>query len=204
MLMGEAYLLNFAEGLSATYEPTVLSDVIAGTVHSAPDVESSNLAEAEPVSVMDGVEMEPLSGEGIDAVAMVISRGGRYVVNDVITDRSINARTDWRVSYPLTRYRNYKPFDEIFPSFDIPPVRKDCEVFGDRRRDSAGYNRPVDAPLDADVSVLLWGNGVANFDASDDAREPCRHQKTSAVRGGVGLTRVVSNGGWNQILGSPR
>ncbi len=154
-IMGEAYLVNVNEGLAVTYSATALADVFTDFEHTAPGSSSPNLSEAEPIAIIDGITHQVVSDEGIDAVAMVLSMNKEFLINDVVSAPSINARTEWVMSYPLARHRNYKPHDVL-----VDENIRHCEAFG---RKSPGQGEPtVMAILDSTTGVLAWGNGQSN------------------------------------------
>jgi hypothetical protein len=91
--------------------------------HTSPFDPSPNLAEAKPVATsMTGVDVVPESGEGIDAVATVLSHD--VYENDVVTEETIGTSTDWVISYPLTGYKNHRPI-----TVTIDGDERNCETF---------------------------------------------------------------------------
>lgn len=114
-IAAEMTLLNVKKGLAASYTATALSqfkdkDLEKNHIsHTSPSDPSPNLAEAKPlVTSMTGVDVVPESGQGIDAIAAVLSHD--VYENDVVTEESIGASTDWVISYPLAGYKNHRPF----------------------------------------------------------------------------------------------
>jgi len=153
-ISGEMNLVNVGEGLAAGYTATALDHFNDQFAHTSPWDDSPHLGEAEPVATAsNGVDVVPESGEGIDAVAMVLGLDGPSIIsNDVIVADSIGARTDWVLSYPLDGYKNYRPFP-----VSIEGSERQCETFGL----STAQGEPfVELRADTAVSVLeSWGNG---------------------------------------------
>ncbi len=153
-LMGEVTLVNVAEGLAVSYQPAALNELMGEVPHTAPGNSSPNLADADPVALVGGELIEPASGEGIDAVALALTGNAFNVYNDVISSPDINARTDWVLSYPLTPYKNYKPY-----STESDGEILDCEVFGDLEPEG-GDSTVEDAPS-TEGGILTWGQRTA-------------------------------------------
>jgi hypothetical protein len=140
------------EAPSVSYTPASLINLLAEVAHTPPGSDSPNLAEADTTAVIDGAAVEPVSGEGIDAVALALTQGADTLTNDVITSRAINARTEWAISYPLDAYKRYRPF-----SATIDGQVLECDPFGDRSP-APGAAR-VDVPDDFPHGVISWGAG---------------------------------------------
>ncbi len=153
-ISGEMNLVNVGEGLAAGYTATALDHFNDQFAHTSPWDDSPHLGEAEPVATAsNGVDVVPESGEGIDAVAMILGLDGQSTIsNDVIVKDSIGARTDWVLSYPLDGYKNYRPFP-----VSIEGSERQCETFGL----STAQGEPfVELIVDAALAALeSWGNG---------------------------------------------
>ena len=157
---GSASLVRVEDGLSAGYSAIALNDFADSISHTAPNALSPSLSDANPVAILpNGVEQAPSSGEGVDAVALVLSAGNNgykpTVTNQVISASGINARTEWVISYPLTGYKSYRPYEVT-----IDNESKSCETFG----------LPPENELptveirarDREQVLVSWGGGVEN------------------------------------------
>lgn len=194
LLLGEAWLVNVREGYSASYVPVTLNKVFSVPVHEHPEHLSPNLSEADPVITIDGEDVVPGSGEGIDAVAMAIALGeGSEMINDVVTSDTVQARTDWVISYPLDTYKNYKPFAIVDGDTTVY-----CEGFGDSAP-TAGQPT-VRAFLETSGSgVWSWGLGQTNYYSSPFSPVPVLPQTATLCR----PVNVVAFGGREPILVNP-
>ncbi len=158
-ISGEMNLVNVGEGLAAGYTATALDHFNDQFSHTFPWDASPHLGEAEPVATAsNGVDVVPESGEGIDAVAMVLGLGGQSTIsNDVIVADSIGARTDWILSYPLDGYKNYRPFP-----VSIEGSERQCETFGiHSRQGEPSFEIPLDKAI---ASLVSWANGINTED----------------------------------------
>ncbi len=158
LISAEMTLVNVKEGLAASYTATAFhefKDKMKDQIpHTSPSDSSPTLAEATPVATLEnGVDVVPLSGEGIDAVAMIMSPIGRSsITNDVVTENAIAASTDWVISYPLDGYKNYRPF-----SVSIDGVERHCETFNLPPKNGGPV---VQSPLgDSNGVFFSWGQG---------------------------------------------
>ncbi len=151
-------LVKVRQGLSATLRAVAIADFAESIPHTSPAADTPGLADADPVAVLDdGTVFEPPSGEGIDAIAMLLSRpdlpgnsGSRHdIVNDVITVAGIAASTDWIVAFPL---RGYAP--ERAPNAEVGGEPRLCETTGN-------FNSGEDfvQTSTCGYSWLLWGGG---------------------------------------------
>ncbi len=153
-------LVNVEKALSATLPATPLRNVMGNVPHTAPDAETPNLMDADAIVQMpDGTTLEPASGEGIDAVAMVLAvqepqPPGNFspgvIANDVITAKGVNASTDWIVTLPLRGYRTYG--DVIEYEGEV----RQCDPLGAAiiTENFVTFNRSLDR------SWSTWGEGV--------------------------------------------
>jgi len=99
-------LIRVDQGLSAALPAQAINDFSELIPHTAPDSELPNLASADPVAALPtGVTVEPESGLGIDAIALILTtRDLSRIGNDVITVDGIAASTDWIITFPLRPY----------------------------------------------------------------------------------------------------
>lgn len=152
-LAGFLSLVNVEKGLSADLAATALRNLNEDIAHTAPGDPSPNLAEASPVAVLpDGSEWLPESGEGIDAVAKVLSPIETGAIsNEVTTLNSVGASTDWVVTFPLAGYREYRS-------------PREAEIDGKRRTCSSSYQRTDSQDglrtTHEDLPWYGWGGGV--------------------------------------------
>jgi hypothetical protein len=126
-LNGELILVNVAQGLATSYPATALGDFTDTHLHRTPSIDFPTLSDASAVArLADGSTLIPQSGQGIDAVAQVLSLGNQSILrNDVILNDAIGARTDWVINYPLAGYKTYRPF-----AVEINGATRHCESFG--------------------------------------------------------------------------
>ncbi len=127
LVNGELILVNVNQGLATSYPATVLGNFTNTHLHQAPEVDFPTLADAAPVVTQaDGTDVFLESGQGIDAIAQVLSLDNQAtLVNDVILNEEIGARTDWVISYPLAGYKVFRPF-----TVELNGVTRHCESFG--------------------------------------------------------------------------
>lgn len=127
LINGEMILVNVAQGLSTSYSATALGNFTDVHLHRAPDIDFPTFADAKAVVTQaDGTEIIPQSQQGIDAIAQILSIDNQAtLVNDVILNEEIGARTDWIISYPLAGYNIYRPFTVEFDG-----ITRHCESFG--------------------------------------------------------------------------
>lgn len=112
-IIGHFDLVNVLLGLSSEQPAIGLRDFSAFIPHTAPDAISPNLADAEPVArLSSGQVVVPDSGEGIDAIALLLStKEEGTITNDVVLSTEVAARTDWIVSFPLRGYKEYGDYE---------------------------------------------------------------------------------------------
>ena len=104
-------LVNVSLGLSSALPAIGLLDFMKAIPHTAPGDEHPNLFDADPIAHLnDGTIVTPDSGEGIDAVALLLSTHEGIMSNDVVLSAGVAARTDWIISFPLRGYREYGSF----------------------------------------------------------------------------------------------
>jgi hypothetical protein len=126
-LYGYGVLINTIEGTNATYDAIALDNFFApDTVfHTNPGSLEPSLGNAFPVSnILDGTEIYETSfdnyngvGGGWNAVSSLFMHS--VVVNDYVTEPSIDAGTDWVLTFPTKRaYVNgvdpADPFTRVF------------------------------------------------------------------------------------------
>jgi hypothetical protein len=152
-ISGELTLVRVADGLAASLEATALHNFSDSIPHTAPWSASPNLAEADPVAKLPGQDsaVVPTSGLGVDAVATVLGLGPLgTVANDVVTLSSIDASTDWVLSYPLDGYRRYRPF-----TANIGGEERGCETLGQLHSEGEPH---IEIPVDHQA-LRSWGGG---------------------------------------------
>ncbi|WP_151705419.1 hypothetical protein [Nitrincola alkalilacustris] len=124
-LTGEMILINVQRGLAAQYIPVGLNRFNAGLPHTAPSSAHPNLTDARPrLNSFD----PPLWGdvtpaEGLELVADALRASS--LTNDVTLLDSVDARTDWIISYPLQGYGYTKPYQVT-----LNGVQRYCDTFG--------------------------------------------------------------------------
>jgi hypothetical protein len=148
-LTGELILVNVEQGLAASYTATILGDFTNKPLHRAPSIDFPTLADAEPVvKLRTGAKVTPLSGQGIDAVAMALGLDAHTTLeNDVVILEEIGARTDWIISYPLAGYKVYRPF-----TVEVNNEVRHCEAI---RGAPVGDNAPT-----VKVSLDDWAGSL--------------------------------------------
>lgn len=164
LISGQFSLVNVPQGLAAELPALGLRNFADAILHVAPESATPNLLDAAPVATLtSGEQVVPDSGEGIDAIALVLEDRTAWITNEVITEPGINAATDWVISFPLTAYRLYRP-NRFF--------------FGEQERAcsatnlSQGPNGPmVEAPLGRSY-WFSWGSGDVACDGCDIAIDP--------------------------------
>jgi hypothetical protein len=163
LISTELTLVNVEKGLAASYTAIAMDQFNNKFkdqfVHTSPSDSSPNLAEAAPVativnSILRPTDIVPLSGTGIDAVAMVLSLTIRSsITNDVVTEDAIAASTDWVVSYPLDGYKNYRPFTVMKDGQE-----RHCETFNFPPEDGEPF---VQSTLGGNNGLFAsWGQGA--------------------------------------------
>lgn len=163
-ISGHFNLVNVEQGLSAEHVATGLTDFSETMAHTSPfNTGSPSLAEADPTAILPSGEQVDLGpGQGIDAIALLLSTNEGYIANDVVTAVDIGASTDWVVSFPLRGYKSYGFFD-----LEIDGVTRSCNHYrradGEAQTIQAGLNGPW----------MGWGGGAfAGGSPSDIAPEP--------------------------------
>ena len=201
-ISGLATVINVSDGLSASYRPLSFVEFADQIPHTTPSADSPTLADANPVAILPGgQEFTPQSGEGIDAVAYLIgvsSNGlnaiqnneefdrdytGQYaghITNQVIQSTAIGARTEWVLSYPLSGYKSYRPFE-----VSVDGEVRQCETVGSSIQDGGSLLIPKHAavygpvPVHSDHAwriIESWGAGnrlkIGVLDISPPGPEP--------------------------------
>ncbi len=201
-ISAEMTLLNVKKGLAASYTATALSQFKDKEIeknhisHTSPFDPSPNLAEAKPVATsMTGVDVVSESGEGIDAVATVLSHD--VYENDVVTEETIGASTDWVISYPLAGYKNHRPI-----TVTIDGDERNCETF----KLPPVEGEPIVDSESASLEPIFisWGQGhqIGNeaINPGDIAPRPPRIKVGTALCSAV---NVISFEGKPPILAFP-
>jgi len=160
-------LVSVQTGLAAALPATAIKQFAADIAHTAPASAEPDMGSADPIAIVaDGRTFVPPSGEGLDAIALLLSPSGAIdfpspnakvdVANDVITNRSIRADTDWIVSFPL---RGYRPAG--FENAMINGAPRVCEASTDIAQGEAYVESTF-------CSVLwrAWGSGASYQTAS--------------------------------------
>lgn len=112
-IIGHFDLINVSLGLSSEQPAIGLRDFSPLVRHTAPNDTSPNLEDAAPTARLDtGEIVVPASGEGIDAIALLLStKEEGTITNDVVLSTDVAANTDWIVSFPLRGYREYGDYE---------------------------------------------------------------------------------------------
>jgi len=114
-ISGRFSLINVERGLAAELPALGLRHFNDFIPHVAPESIVPSLLDAMPVATLvSGEEVVPESGEGIDAIALLLEDRSQWITNEVITEPGIGAATDWVLSFPLTAYRLYRPHRFFF------------------------------------------------------------------------------------------
>ncbi len=144
-------LINVTQGLATALPATAIDEFAERIPHTAPDSNTLTLEYADPIATLpDGSIVEPPSGEGIDAIAMLLAAGDwASIVNDVITLDGIAASTDWIISFPLSGYRLYGPHQ-----LEIDGQMRSCSSSGNDKDTLPYVVEPVNTPWG------LWGGGA--------------------------------------------
>ena len=110
-LYGYGVLINVAEGTNATYDAVALddfvsaSDINAAPIHAFPGDNNPSLNDATPFAqVLDSSSFSVVKAdfnEGIDAVSAVLMHSS--IMNDYVLEPTINAGTDWVVTFPTKK-----------------------------------------------------------------------------------------------------
>ena len=107
-IIGHFDLVNVSRGLSSEQPAIGLRDFSQEIAHTDPSSSSPSLLDSNPIARLgSGTLVEPSSGEGIDAVALLLSTQEGSIVNDVVVGSGVAASTDWIVSFPLRGYKSY-------------------------------------------------------------------------------------------------
>lgn len=157
-IVGHFDLINVAQGLSSEHSATGLTNFAEVIPHTSPEnSDSPNLAEADPIAKLpSGEVVEPETGEGIDAVAILLSTRNGNIINDVVTSAEVGASTDWIVSFPLRGYKTYGSY-----TAEVDGVMRICN------QDSIGGNGPS-VSLRADQYPWFgWGGGDTSGGSND-------------------------------------
>lgn len=142
-ISGHFNLVSVEQGLSAEHVATGLKNFASTIAHTAPfDTSSPSLAEADPTARLpSGIQVDLGPGQGVDAIALLLSTNQGYITNDVVTAAEIGARTDWVVSFPLRGYKSYGAYN-----LNIDGVTRSCNhyrrAFGEALTIVAGSNGP--------------------------------------------------------------
>tara|TARA_R110002110_G_scaffold245617_3_gene462007 strand:- start:54391 stop:55800 length:1410 start_codon:yes stop_codon:yes gene_type:complete len=112
-LYGYGVLINVDEGTNATYSAVALDDFVSTNldpgsvpIHFAPGTVDPGLVDATPVAqVLDSsagfTTVTSSFAEGIDAVSAVLMHSA--IMNDYVLEPTINAGTDWVVTFPTKK-----------------------------------------------------------------------------------------------------
>ena len=124
-ISGEMILINVQRGLAAQYTPIGLSQFNAGLPHTSPSSSSPNLTDARPRlnTFNPPVWGDATPAEGLELVANALRASS--LTNDVTLLDSVDARTDWIISYPLQGYGYTKPYQVT-----LNGVQRSCDTFG--------------------------------------------------------------------------
>lgn len=112
-IVGHFDLINVPLGLASEQPAIGLRDFTEVIPHTAPESSTPTLEDADPTARLESGEVVvPASGEGIDAIALLLSTGEEATItNDVVLVSSVAASTDWIVSFPLRGYKDYGAYE---------------------------------------------------------------------------------------------
>ena len=165
-MAGHFDLIDVQNGFAAESAAIALRNFTTNLIpHTAPGVASPNLSDADSMAVMsNGEELEPASGDGIDAVALVLSSKHK-MTNEVVTLEEIGASTDWVVSFPLRGYKVY--------------ATQGTQAAGNVQTCQASGYAATDPPYITELipgSWQSWGDGMSNGQGIDiDPVPPVRY-----------------------------
>ncbi|WP_151705420.1 hypothetical protein [Nitrincola alkalilacustris] len=110
-LSGEMMLVNVAKGLATEYPAIAFREFMHNPVHAKPQADKPDLSSAR---------------EGAYRLNQLLQVSEDMLGNDVTMDASINAQTDWIISYPLIGYEEpLSPWDEIMVNGEL----RQCDSF---------------------------------------------------------------------------
>jgi len=148
-LYGYGVLINVAQGTDAGYDAIAVDDWIdtqgQGFFHSGPgDLLPSIASEADlSYDVFDeGGVVSGVAFTGADSVSATMMQGS--IANDYVLESTINAGTDWVVTFPTKRfYVNSSPAIEPFTNDWSSVTSTACEIFSIEY-----WNREEGTPVD--------------------------------------------------------
>lgn len=134
-LYGYGVLINVQEGTNATYDAVALDDFTTLSIHREPGSVQPSLADAQNY----GQVLEAGAGasvvdfdttNGIDAVSAVLMHSS--ISNDYVLEPSINAATDWVITFPTKRQYVDREEPAIAPFTQVwnAETGNACEVIG--------------------------------------------------------------------------
>lgn len=205
-LYGYGVLIDVDEGTAATYDAVALESFGTSGLHTEPGSLDPSLNNADPIfAVINGTSViTGTASTGIDAVSAIIMHD--TVSNDYVLEPTIDAGTDWVMTFPTKR--DYVAFDE--DSDVIAPftrhwdteVSEACESFEieywDREEGSPvappGSNdfSPKPETPEADPFSLCAEANVLTFNDSNVLEASSRTGKSFGLEEGF-------NNGWARI-----
>lgn len=128
-------LINIEEAVSVNYTATALSNTGIESVHEHP--------------LRSTIDLSRVTG-GIEAVAKALNAS--KITNDIVNLESINASTEWVLTYPLAGYGYHQGRETL-----IDGQVRYCDSFG---TDNLGPDSPLGGALLGDpIRLSLYGGG---------------------------------------------
>ncbi|WP_409525895.1 hypothetical protein [Nitrincola sp. MINF-07-Sa-05] len=109
-LSGEMMLVNVAKGLATEYPAIAFREFMHNPVHPKPQADKPDLSSTR---------------EGAYRLNQLLQVSEDMLGNDVTMDASINAQTDWIISYPLIGYEEPSSWGEVMINGEL----RQCDSF---------------------------------------------------------------------------
>ncbi|MCF6301160.1 MAG: hypothetical protein L3J52_08600, partial [Proteobacteria bacterium] len=169
-LQATASILNVGEGTAFTFKGLVLDNFYPEDTiwHTAPDNHQSpsmNDAMLASLLINDGEIIQSQWENGFEAVSALIMNN--EVINDFAMNVSINAKTEWVLTFPTKHY--YVNGDEVLEPFQnlYNPQAGSCEIFTptvwDRESHQDVFIDLGDPPGPNTIRQFCWSSNVVVF-----------------------------------------
>ena len=210
-LYGYGVLIDVPRGTDATYDAVAIDNwfdsLFAVSAHSEPGDLLPNLGEgSSDYNVFDqGGVVSGTADNGWDAVSAVLMQGS--ISNDYVLEPSLDAGTDWVVTFPTKRQYVNQGSDPLPPFTSVwnPETSSACETFDIFYWDREEYS-PQTPPSENDFSPLPPPGEIQTFSFCHEANVLTFNNSNvlaASDRTGVNLNLesepVAFNNGWADV-----
>ncbi len=132
-MFGGAAIVNVGEGTLFSYDARAVNGFSSVELHTEPGDELPSLASGDQTNAFifldDGSLVTAAYGFGVEAVSAVFMHD--QVMNEYNTQASLNAQTEWVVTFPTRRFYVDPEFDFDGPGLPNPPFTQELDSVGE-------------------------------------------------------------------------